>query len=182
MGELLRVEKWAENLEEVTLGRWLKAEGDPVAAGEALCEMITEKVTFEYEAPVSGVLGKIYAPEKSVLPVGFVFAFLGEVGEVPPPEIETENQRLLDAYADQARVALDLDKVRQEKAAAGTVTVQGGGQGAGGRVRAVPAARRAAREHGISLSEVAEWLRADRPLLPEDVERYVAERRQLRHD
>jgi len=52
-----------------------------------------------------------------------------------------------------------------------------GSAGAPGRVRAAPAARRLAREHGLSLAQVAEWLGADRPLSAEDVERYLAENR-----
>jgi pyruvate/2-oxoglutarate dehydrogenase complex dihydrolipoamide acyltransferase (E2) component len=165
MGELLRVEKWAENLEEVTMGRWLKQEGEEVEAGEGLCEIITEKVTFEYESPISGRLLRIYAPEKSVMPVGYVFGFVGETGEVPPEGIEDVNRRLLDAHTAQLQLSLDSGA---ERSSAG---VEGGG-----RVRATPAARRVAREHGVSLAEVAEWVGSERPLTAEDVEKYIAEK------
>ncbi|MCD6351541.1 MAG: E3 binding domain-containing protein [Armatimonadetes bacterium] len=166
MGELLRIEKWAENLEEVTMGRWLKAEGEAVEAGDALCEIVTEKVTFEYECPVSGVLLKIYAPEKSVLPVGYVFAYVGEPSEKPPVEIEEENQRLLEAHAAKVRLTVDLGEARK---AAGDQRQAAAPR----RVRAAPAARRLARQHGLSLADVAEWLGEDRPLTVEDVERYL---------
>lgn len=178
MGELLRIEKWAENLEEVTLGRWLKGEGEVVEAGEGICEIITEKVTFEYESPMSGVLLRVYAPEKSVMPVGYAFAFVGRPGEQPPDGVEVENQRLADAHLAQTRLSLDLAVERMvggAPEAAGTVAEE---YAAGaGRVRAAPAARRLAREHGLSLAQVAQWLGEERPVSAEDVERYLAENR-----
>ena len=168
MGELLRIEKWAENLEEVTIGRWLKAEGEQVAAGEPVCEIITEKVTFEYESPLTGTLRRIYASEKSVVPVGYVIAFIAADDEEPPPGIEEENQRLLEAHQAQVTLELNFDTARP---------VQASSARSSRRIRAVPAARRLARQHGISIADVAEALGiTDRPITPEDVERYLAER------
>ena len=45
------------------LARWLKAEGDPVAAGEAIAEIETDKATMEIEAIDEGTLGKILVAE-----------------------------------------------------------------------------------------------------------------------
>jgi hypothetical protein len=39
-----------ENMEEATIGAWLRSEGDNIAPGDALCELITEKTTFPLEA------------------------------------------------------------------------------------------------------------------------------------
>jgi len=44
---------------EGKLAKWLKAEGDPVAAGEILAEIETDKATMEVEAVDAGVLGRI---------------------------------------------------------------------------------------------------------------------------
>ncbi len=162
MGERIVIEKWAENLEEVTIGRWLVGEGERVEAGQSLCEIITEKVTFEYECPVSGVLVRIYAPEKSVVPVGYTIAYIGQEGEQPPAVIEEENERIMQMHA--AQPQLDVDLSPQTPSA-----------GRRARVRAVPAARRLARQHGISLAQVAEWLKENRPITPEDVARYIEE-------
>jgi pyruvate/2-oxoglutarate dehydrogenase complex dihydrolipoamide acyltransferase (E2) component len=163
MGQLLQIEQWAENLQEVTLGRWIKAEGDEVEIGESICEIITEKVTFEYESPMTGVLTRIYAAEKSVVPVGYAFAFLGAPGEAPPEGVEERNARLLEKYQAQTRLEIDLD-----------AAPAAGGAPAGGRVRATPGARRAARERGVELAAVAEWMGEDRPVSEEDVARYLA--------
>ena len=163
MGQLLQIEQWAENLQEVTLGRWIKAEGDAVEAGESLCEMITEKVTFEYETPSSGVLTRVYAAEKSVVPVGYAFAFLGEPGEAAPEGVEEKNAILVEKHQAQARLQIDLE--------AGPAV---GGASAGGRVRATPGARRAARERDLALADVAAWMSEDRPVTEDDVARYLA--------
>lgn len=164
MGELLRIQKWAENLEEVTVGRWLKAEGDEIHEGEPVCEIITEKVTFEYESPTSGVLRKIYAPEKSVIPVGYAIAFIGTPDEPLPAGVEQDNQRLLEQHLSQPRLELDIQP---------NADTPPPGRG---RVRAVPAARKLARQHGISLTDVAQWLGEDRPISPEDVAEYLRRR------
>ena len=42
---------------------WLKQDGDPVTKGEPIVEVDTEKVLYEVEAPIDGVLHKIVAAE-----------------------------------------------------------------------------------------------------------------------
>ena len=48
---------------EGNLARWLKNEGDPVASGEAIAEIETDKATMEVEAVEEGVLGRIVIPD-----------------------------------------------------------------------------------------------------------------------
>jgi len=162
MGHLLRIEKWAENLDEVTLNRWLKHEGEGLAVGDSLCEMITDKATFEYEMEVAGTLRRAYATDKSVLPIGYAIAFVGEPEEELPEGVEADNARLLAEHQAAARTDLDLKaKLAQ--------TLRG-------RVRATPAARRVAREGGVALEDVAAWLGEDRPVDDADVRRFLQER------
>ncbi|MFV0410388.1 MAG: pyruvate dehydrogenase complex E1 component subunit beta, partial [Paracoccus sp. (in: a-proteobacteria)] len=52
-------------MEEGTLAKWLKKEGDTVAAGDILAEIETDKATMEFEAVDEGILGKILIPEGS---------------------------------------------------------------------------------------------------------------------
>ena len=163
MGHLLRVEKWAENLDEVTLNRWLKREGEALAVGDSLCEIITDKATFEYEMEMAGTLRRTYATDKSVIPVGYAIAFVGEPGEPLPAGVEDENARLLATHQAAARADLDL-KAKLAEALQGR------------RVRATPAARRVAREEGVALEDVAQWLGEDRPVGDDDVRRYLKER------
>ncbi len=48
---------------EGNLARWLKAEGDTVAAGDVLAEIETDKATMEFEAVDDGILGRVLVPE-----------------------------------------------------------------------------------------------------------------------
>ena len=69
---------------EAKLIRWLKKEGDPVARGEAVAEIETEKVNMEVEAFSEGTLYRILAPEGTTLEVGKPIATLLKKGEQPP--------------------------------------------------------------------------------------------------
>jgi pyruvate dehydrogenase E2 component (dihydrolipoamide acetyltransferase) len=63
------------------VGRWLVSEGSPVKQGEALLEIMTDKITNVIESPSDGVLLKIIAREGAELPVGAVLGAMGGVGE-----------------------------------------------------------------------------------------------------
>ncbi|HEX8235178.1 MAG TPA: biotin/lipoyl-containing protein [Abditibacteriaceae bacterium] len=139
-----------ENMEEATIGAWLKSEGDSVTPGEALCELITEKTTFPLEAEGSGVLRHIAANEKSIVPVGTVIGLIGEAND-ELPDIEIENARLRE------RLAASKEEPTQVAVPtlAPTPTSTQAAPAGGSRVRATPAARRAARDRGVDIEEVA---------------------------
>jgi pyruvate dehydrogenase E2 component (dihydrolipoamide acetyltransferase) len=77
--------KLGQSEEEVTLLRWIKKEGDPVAKGDILFEIETEKAVLEVESFFAGTLLKIAVPEGLAVPVQSVVGFIGEPGE-PVPE------------------------------------------------------------------------------------------------
>ena len=52
-------------MEEGTLAKWLKKEGDPIKAGDIIAEIETDKATMEFEAVDEGILGKILVSEGS---------------------------------------------------------------------------------------------------------------------
>jgi pyruvate dehydrogenase E2 component (dihydrolipoamide acetyltransferase)/2-oxoglutarate dehydrogenase E2 component (dihydrolipoamide succinyltransferase) len=60
---------------------WLKAAGDPVAKGDALFEVETDKATMEVEAQASGFLTGITAAEGEDVPVGAVIARISDQAE-----------------------------------------------------------------------------------------------------
>lgn len=68
--------------------RWLKREGDPVRVGEAVVELETEKVSYELESPIAGVLLKIVAAESVQVPVGGALCHIGQPHDLIPPEKE----------------------------------------------------------------------------------------------
>ncbi len=69
-------------MEEGTLAKWLKAEGDTVASGDIIAEIETDKATMEVEAVDEGVLAKILVAEGTEgVKVNAVIAVLAEEGE-----------------------------------------------------------------------------------------------------
>jgi len=70
-----------EGVEEVTVIKWLKKEGDSVNELEPLLEVNTDKVDTEIPAPASGTVLKIVAEEGVPAKVGAVLAFIGKPGE-----------------------------------------------------------------------------------------------------
>lgn len=152
-----------ENMEEATIGRWLKNEGDLVQNGDPLCELITEKTTFDLPAenlPAAGVLRRVVAPEKSVVPVGYVIALVGELTD-ELPDVASENRELLRKRTEQQKTGTELSPADTPTALtqhAQSTSSKSTFIGSRGRIRATPAARRAAKEHGIALEELAKVL------------------------
>ena len=73
----IKVPTLGESVSEATVAKWLKKEGDAVAADETIVELETDKVTLEVNAPSAGVISRIIAPEGTNVGVG---AILGEIG------------------------------------------------------------------------------------------------------
>uniref|UniRef100_UPI003FEFA40E FAD-dependent oxidoreductase n=1 Tax=Dysosmobacter welbionis TaxID=2093857 RepID=UPI003FEFA40E len=118
-------------MEEGTVERWLKAEGDPVKAGEPLLEITTDKLTNEVAAETDGVLLKIVAQEGADVPVKGLLGYIGRPGEqVGVPT----------AAAAPAAPAVEAAAASNGP---GTVLVIGGGPG--GYVAAIRAAQLGAR-------------------------------------
>lgn len=70
-----------QDLETGTVRQWLKAEGDPVARGEPIVQIDTEKISVEVEAPAAGILLKILVPDETETPILSTIAIIGQPGE-----------------------------------------------------------------------------------------------------
>ncbi|MGI6296813.1 MAG: dihydrolipoamide acetyltransferase family protein [Armatimonadota bacterium] len=70
-----------QTMEEGTIIKWFKNEGDALTAGEPLLEVMTDKVNMEVEAPEDGVLLKILAQVDDIVPVQDPIAIIGAAGE-----------------------------------------------------------------------------------------------------
>ena len=64
--------------------RWFKKEGSKVRQGEPIVELETEKVNYELDSPVAGVILKIIARADAEVPVGDPLACIGERGDTLP--------------------------------------------------------------------------------------------------
>ena len=70
-----------QDLETGTVKHWLKAVGDPVAKGESIVEIETEKIAVEVEAPAAGVLLRIVVPDETETPIFSTIGIIGQPGE-----------------------------------------------------------------------------------------------------
>lgn len=86
MATEIKVPTLGESVTTATVGRWMKHEGDVVAADEPLVELETDKVTVEVNAPSAGVLRSIAVPEGSEVAVGGLLAMLDADASATPPE------------------------------------------------------------------------------------------------
>lgn len=76
------------DMTEGTIVRWLKNEGDPVAKGEAVMEIETDKITMEAESPAEGILLKKLFEDGAVVPVLQTVAYVGQAGEEVPGSVQ----------------------------------------------------------------------------------------------
>lgn len=129
--------KMGDAMEEGTLVRWLKQEGDTVNEGEPIAEIATDKATVEIEAPASGVLRGISVPEGAVVPVNTPLAYILQEGESLPAQT--------DGTATAATAAPTPTAPLPKPVAAPALD---GGE----RILASPLARKIAAEHGIDLA------------------------------
>ena len=133
----VQMPKWGLTMKTGKIARWSVQEGERVEKGKPLLEVETDKITNVVEAPESGVLLKILVAKGQTAAVKSVIAVIGQPGEN------------VDAWEAQGQpVAEGAPKAPASKAAPV-------GKAAGGEVRAMPAARRAAKELGIDLAQVA---------------------------
>jgi len=82
----IKVPALGESVSEATVAKWMKQAGESVAKDEAICELETDKVTLEVNAPEAGTLTEIKAPEGSNVEIGQLLAMLepGAAGASAP--------------------------------------------------------------------------------------------------
>lgn len=125
----------SDSMEEGTILRWLKGDGEEVSRGDELVEIETDKANMTYEADSSGVL-EIVAREGETLPIGAPIARIGDGNGAPAP----------------APVAVQEQSSEATTPPPSQPAVGERPAGGNGRVKASPVARRLARQLGVDLS------------------------------
>jgi pyruvate dehydrogenase E2 component (dihydrolipoamide acetyltransferase) len=153
--------KMGDAMEEGTLLKWLKSEGDDVAEGDAIAEIETDKVTLELEAEDSGTLAQLLASEGDEVPVGGAIAFIAGEGEEVPErggEAEAGGGAEAEAGGDEGggaqATATETEEQESEDGGAQAEAPSGNGAGGNGQFRASPIVRRLARENDLDLSKI----------------------------
>lgn len=89
----IKVPTVGESISEVTIASWLKKDGDYVEMDEVICELESDKATFELSAESSGKL-KILANEGDTLPIGSVICEIDEnASRNGSPQMETKAEK-----------------------------------------------------------------------------------------
>lgn len=81
MAKIIGLPKLSPTMDEGTLSKWVKKEGDAVEVDELLAEVETDKATMEFRSFDKGVLLKILAPEGAALKPDAPVAIIGQKGE-----------------------------------------------------------------------------------------------------
>jgi 2-oxoglutarate dehydrogenase E2 component (dihydrolipoamide succinyltransferase) len=137
------------SVEEATVVAWHKVVGDEVRAGEALCDVSTDKVDTEIASPADGVLARIVAAVGETVAVGATLAEVAVGGGETTPASSEPVPRETEPTAPPVS-----EPGRFDPAAAARAALD---RGANGNARPIssPLARRVARDHGVELAGLA---------------------------
>ncbi|MDH6207098.1 pyruvate dehydrogenase E2 component (dihydrolipoamide acetyltransferase) [Aurantimicrobium minutum] len=156
MATIIRMPSVLAGANEAAIAKWLVKPGDSISEGSPFAELETEKAVVEYNAEVSGTIGRLVIPEGGSGEIGAPIAVLIEAGETDA-DIDA-------ALGDEGGAAAEVPVVEAVAvavevpsatpavfavAAAPTAVVS-----TGGRSFASPIARKIARERGLDLSAV----------------------------
>jgi 2-oxoglutarate dehydrogenase E2 component (dihydrolipoamide succinyltransferase) len=145
----IKVPPLGESIVDATVSRWLKKEGDVVAAGDTLVDLETDKITVEVPALKPGVLARRAKNEGDVVHVDDV---LGELDETAVPAAVAAAQAAAPAAkpaAPAATAPTPPAPPAPTRSAASSPAAQSG------TTKSSPAARRIADERGIDIAAVA---------------------------
>ena len=146
MATLLRMPEVAANATHATLAAWSKKEGEPIAAGDCLAEVETDKAIVEISADSAGVMGQWLVPAGQEVEVGAPIAVLLAVGEAA-----ADVQALLQAAGAVATAPASAAASAVPGTPAPAATTA---QASSERLRASPLARRLAAQRGVDLSRL----------------------------
>ena len=173
----IKVPPLGESIVEATVARWLKKDGDPVAAGETLVELETDKITVEVPAPKAGVLTRRQAKEGDVVKVEQALAEIDETKagasaapaapaqKAPAQQSSGQQPAAQQAAAPKASASAAppaKESTAPQTAGAGVshgssappTSAKASAPSDGGTVKSSPAAQRMAAEGGVDLAGV----------------------------
>ncbi len=158
----LKVPHVGESIYEVTIGEWLKGEGDAVRRDEPVVALETDKASMEVPAPTSGRLTKLLKKPGDTAEIGDVIAMIEE-GEAPEAAPAAAAAAAAPAHAAPAAA---------EAAARATTQPMAAPAARAGDARVMPAARRLLEEHNLRPQDITPTGPGHR-LLKEDVLRHI---------
>jgi pyruvate dehydrogenase E2 component (dihydrolipoamide acetyltransferase) len=157
--------KMGDSMEEGTIVRWLKNEGDHVDEQEVVAEIATEKANIEIPATDAGTLTQILVQANETVPVGTPIAIIGngkaaapsKPAEAKSAEVKSEAKPAAEAKPQpeenpvEARKAEPAPQEQQAPASGGNGHGAAPTSGTELRVKATPLAKKVAAEHNLDL-------------------------------
>ena len=149
MAEKIIMPKTGMAMEEGIIVEWLVNEGDAVEKGDLVAVIETDKAAMDLESDYEGTILKILYPALSTVPVVETIAWIGRPGEDVP---DTPHVRTKEVKNEEPEVKKNIGKQERSEA---TTEVQTTADSIDGRVKATPAARKAAQKKNIHLEGIA---------------------------
>lgn len=132
-------------MQEATIEKWLKNEGDKILKGEPLLEITTDKIVTEIIAPASGVLLKKVADEGDVVLINGIIGIIGDADEKLNISSINEKKIKLDSEISLKKPFL-IENNKEEVSLIKEEEIS--------KIKASPAAKKIAQEEGINLADV----------------------------
>jgi len=132
--------KLGQTVEEATVEKWIKKEGDKVEKGEVLLEIVTDKATLEVESFDKGHLRKILVKEGETVPVLEIIGYIADSMQEEIPEKK---------LSEPEKVEKGITPPEEKKE-----TVAKAEPAMGGRIKASPLAKKLAKEKGVDLATI----------------------------
>jgi pyruvate dehydrogenase E2 component (dihydrolipoamide acetyltransferase) len=150
------------SVSEGTVTKWLKQEGEEVAADESLLEISTDKVDTEVPSPASGTLTQILVQEGETVDVGTKLAVIGGDGAATAPKEDVPEPATAQAAAESAAVSdapatppsADTVEEATPAPAAASETSEESSSSTNGKTFVSPVVAKIASEHGVDPSQV----------------------------
>jgi pyruvate dehydrogenase E2 component (dihydrolipoamide acetyltransferase) len=167
MAETITMPKLGFDMQEGTLVRWVRNEGEDIKKGDVLAEIETDKATVEVESSASGVVRKLLVDQGAVVPIGAAIAIVGGKDEAISAQA-AQASKIAEPSAPPAKPAKPVQETKQmqqpaempviapsDGGAAGETRKPGpGGEAQEGLVKASPLAKRIARDAHMDLADI----------------------------
>ena len=168
------------DMTEGTIVKWLKNEGDKVSKGDKLAEIETDKTVVEMEAYDEGFLRKITSIEGSVVQVGKIIGYIGDMDEDIPEKAEESKETVIteetsNKIADSTSIKETNSSDSGEEVHNSTKDLQKVDITLSSdsiRIKASPMAKRLANEKNINLADI-KGSGPDGRITKDDVEKHV---------
>ncbi|GIN11058.1 dihydrolipoyllysine-residue succinyltransferase component of 2-oxoglutarate dehydrogenase complex [Shouchella clausii] len=142
----IKVPELGESITEGTISQWLKEVGDYVEQGEFIAELETDKVNAEIPVDTAGVIKEFKREPGDTVEIGEVIAIIDESGSAGDTSATSESTK--------EEATAKEEAPQEEKPAEQTQQPEKEEAVSNNRPLASPAARKLAREKGISLDAI----------------------------